>query len=461
LGVLFKAPIKALRHRVDPHSLLAKERGSMKKRLLLGGLLIVLLVIAMMAVACGEEEPAATTAAPTTATTGATATTAAPGTDTTAPAATDTTAAATKEDVLKIAAISSATGDMATAFKAMYDSVGPTQELLNEEGGLTVGDTHYSIELVFYDDQSTTAGGVTAINKIIGDGIKYVSPPMFMPVNLAIADLCEQNKMMRVKSYGAGNVEVNPQNPFMFFSCAGVSYEASFYDYALEKYPNVKKIAVITPDDPGGATYQELIKKIYAERGIEIVYWEVYPQPSFDFYSILNKALAAKPDAIEELYGIPPCSAALINQSRELGFTGPIFGACTLGDPNIILSMLTPEYAYDVVSRAPEVHSDLMTDRVKKLGEKIMAAGASFELDSLHLLDACSAIIDAADAAQSIDPEKVVAAIDSGAAEGFEGSYGPSVWGSYPDVYGNNHCAQHQLFITTTQDATNHFEWVE
>ena len=46
---------------------------------------------------------------------------------------------------------------------------------------------------------------------------------MFMPVNLAIADLCEQNKIMRVKSFGAGNVEVNPENPFMFFSCAGVS----------------------------------------------------------------------------------------------------------------------------------------------------------------------------------------------------------------------------------------------
>ncbi|MBN1631057.1 MAG: ABC transporter substrate-binding protein [Thermoleophilia bacterium] len=433
----------------------------MNKRSLPGVLLILLLVVAMMAVACGGDEETTTTAAPATTAAPTTATTAAPTGDTTATTApaTDTTAAATKEDVLKIGAISSATGDMATAFKAMYDSVGPTEELLNEEGGVTVGDTHYTIDLIFYDDQSTTAGGVTAINKLIGDGVKYVSPPMFMPVNLAIADLCEKNKIMRVKSYGAGNVEVNPQNPMMFFSCAGVSYEASFYDYALEKYPNVKKVAVITPDDPGGATYQELIKKIYAERGIEIVYWEVYPQPSFDFYSILNKALAAKPDAIEELYGIPPCSAALINQSRELGFTGPIFGACTLGDPNIINSMLTPEYAYDILSTSPEVYSDKMTDRVKKLGEKIQAAGASFELDSLHLLDACSSIIGGIQAAQSIDPVDVVAAIDSGAAKGFVGSYGPAKWGSFVDVYGNNHCAEHQAMISLTDQEGVHFEW--
>ncbi len=431
----------------------------MKKRFVVVGVLILVLAVSMVAAACGGEEETTTTAAPTE-------TTAAPGTETTAPSSdttggSDTTGAATKEDVLKIGAISSVTGDMATAFKAMYDAVGPTQELLNEEGGVTVGDTHYTIELTMYDDQSTTAGGLTAINKLIGDGVKYVSPPMFMPVNLAIADLCEQNKLMRVKSYGAGNVEVNPENPYMFFSCAGVSYLEPFWDYALEKYPNIKKVAVITPDDPGGATYQEMCKAYLEKLGIEIVYWEVYPQPSFDFYPILNKALATNPDAIETLYGIPPCSSALINQARELGYTGPVFGSCTLGDSNVINAMLTPEYAYDILSPSPDVNSDLMTPRVQKLREKVQATGASFEMDSLHLLDACSAIISAIEAAQSIDTEKVLAAIDSGVAREFEGSYGPATWGSYPDIYGNNHTAEHQLCMSVYTPDGIQFEWVE
>lgn len=433
----------------------------MKKRFLLGGLLVLLLVVALIAVACGEDEATTTTAAP--ATTAPPTTAPAGGTDTTAPAGgTDTTApAAMKEDVLKIGAISSVTGDMATAFKAMYDSVGPTQELLNEEGGVTVGDTHYSIELTMYDDQSTTAGGTTAINKLIGDGVQYVSPPMFMPINLAIAQTCEEKGMMRVKSYGAGNVEVNPDNPGMYFSCSGVAKIKPFWDYVVAKYPDMKTVALIIPDDPGGATYEELVKDYLAELGIEIVYWEVYPQPSFDFYSILNKALATNPDAIETIYAIPPCSAAIINQSRELGFTGPIFGCCTFGDPNVVNAMVTPEYAYDVLTAAPDVHSDLMTDRVKKLGEKIMATGASFELDSLHLLDACSSIIAAVEAAQSVDPKDVMAAIDSGAVGTFEGAYGPATWGSYVDVYGNNHCAEHQEFIATLSQEGMQFEWLE
>jgi branched-chain amino acid transport system substrate-binding protein len=415
-----------------------------------------------VAAACGGTEETTTTAAPaTTAPPATTATTAAGGSGTTMAPSTDTTMAATKEDVLKIGAISSATGDMATAFKAMYDSVGPTEDLLNEMGGITIGDTHYTIDIIFYDDQSTTAGGTTAANKLIQDGVKYLVPPMFMPVNMAIAQLCEENKIFRIKSFGAGEVEVNPDNPLMFFSCAGVPGFMPYYDYAMQKYPDIKKVAVISPDDPGAITYQKIVKQYYASQGIEISYWEVYPQPSFDFYAILNKALPTQPDAIDVIFGIPPCSAAIINQSRELGFEGPILAASAVGDANVVNMMISkPEYAHDILSQTPDVNSDKMTDPVKKLGEKIKAAGASFELDSLHLYDAISAILAAMQAANSVDVETVAAAINDGTSKGFTGSYGPAVWGGAESIYGNDHVAEHAGFVTAYNNGALDFEWL-
>jgi branched-chain amino acid transport system substrate-binding protein len=430
----------------------------MNKRFVLGALLIVLLVAAMVAVACGGTTT--TTGAPTTQ--APTTTASAPaGSETTAPAASTTTVAATKEDVLKFGAISSATGMMAPGFKAMYDSVKPTEDLLNEMGGVTIGDTHYKIQIIYYDDQSTTAGATTAMNKLVQDGVKYLYPPMFMPNDLAIAQQSEENKILRMKSFGAGQVEVNPQNPLMFFSCSGVANIKPFYDYALKQYPNVKKVAVISPDDPGAATYQAMVKAEYAARGIEISYWEVYPMPSTDFYSILNKALATKPDAIDCIFGIPPTTSAIINQSRELGFTGPIFGPCTLGDANVVNAMISkPEYAHDILSYVPDVKSDKMTDAVKKLGQKITAAGASFELDSLHLYDAISAVLAAMKDANSIDPVQVAAAIDNGTAKGFTGAYGPAVWGSYKSIYGNLHTAEHAPMVTTYNNGKLDFQWL-
>jgi branched-chain amino acid transport system substrate-binding protein len=429
----------------------------MKKRFSLWMLLITLLVVAMAAAACGGGTTTTTTA-PAATEAPATSTTAALSTDTTA-ATTATTVAATKEDTLTIGAISSVTGDMAPAFKAMFDSVKPTEDLLNQMGGVTVGDTHYTIKITMYDDQSTTAGGLTAVNKLLGDGVRYLVPPMFMPVNLAIAPLCEKNKVMRVKSLGAGAAEVNADNPLMFFSCAGVSNFKPFYDYALGKYPNVKKVAVISPDDPGAVTYQNMVKAEYAARGIEISYWEVYPLPTFDFYALLNKALATKPDAIDCIFGMPSCCAALINQSRELGFNGAMFAVSPMGDPNALNTMISkPEFAHDILSYVPDVHSDKMTEPVKKLGESIKAA--DFQLDSLHLFDACSAMIAAIQAAQSLDVEKVADAINTGVCKGFTGSYGPAVWGSYQSVYGNNHVAEHAGEMTIFTPQGLQYEWL-
>ncbi|MCE5254397.1 MAG: ABC transporter substrate-binding protein [Actinomycetia bacterium] len=432
----------------------------MKKRFLLGGLLIVLMVIALLAAACGGEEPATTTAAPTT-TAGPT-TTAAPSSDTTAAPGPDTTAAGpTKTETLTFGVITSVSGVMAPGFKAIYDAVGPTEELLNSKGGLVIGDTKYDIGIVAYDDQSTTEGAMTAINKIIQDGVKHLYAPMFMPNNLAIAQLCEENKIIRIKSFGAGAIEVNPDNPFMFFANSGVENISPFYDYALTKYPNVKKVAIIAPDDPGGATYIELLKAAIAAHGLEEAYYELYPIGTEDYYPILNKALATKPDAIDVVYGIPPWTSAIINQSRELGFTGPIFAPCTAGDPNIVNAMVKPEYATDILNAAPDVTSDQMLPLVKELGSLVKAQGTSWEMDSLHLLDAFTILLQAMEVAQSVDTEKVVAAIDTGPMKTFDSIYGPGEWGSHPEVYGNNHCGKKPLLMSTYKDGKITFEFVQ
>ena len=353
------------------------------------------------------------------------------------------------------------TGVMAPGFKAIYDSVKPVQQLINSKGGFRVGDTQYNIEIAAYDDQSTTEGAMAAINKLIGDGVKYLYAPMFMPNNLAIAQLCEENKIIRIKSFGAGNVEVNPKNPFMLFANSGVENITPFYDYALKKYPTVKKVAIIAPDDPGGSTYIELLKQAIKDHGLTEVYYELYPIGTEDYYPILNKALAAKPDAIDIVYGIPPWTSAIINQSRELGFKGPIFAPCCGGDANVVLAMLKPEYATDILSSAPDVNSDAMLPIVKELGVLVKAQGTNFEMDSLHLLDAFTILGQAMTGAGSVDTEKVLAYIDSGAMASFDTIYGPGSWGSHPEVYGNNHCGKKPLLMSAYMNGKVTFEFVK
>ena len=402
----------------------------MNKRLVTAVLLIVFLVIAAGMAACGDGETATTSGAP--ATTAGAATTA----PSTSESTTQTTATAGEVKTLQIGLITSVTGPFAAAFKAQYDALKPTQDLINSRGGFKIGNDTYQIEIVAEDDQSTTAGSLTAIERIVGKGIHFLIPPMVMPVNIAIQQTCEDNEILSFKPVGANTIELNPNLPHSMYVRSGVPYIKPFYEYISGKYPNAKRIALIYADDPGGATYDELAREAIAAHGMEIVYSELYPTGTADFYPILNKALAAKPDAIELLFGIPPWTSAVINQARELGFTGPIWGCCPMGDPNIINAMITPQYAYDIVCGSEmDVLSDQMPDIVKELRPMVEATGSPFTMDSPMPLDAIYIMIQCIEKAQSIDPKVVLAAIDEMGT--FDTIWGPATWGG-TDIWGKN-----------------------
>ena len=259
-----------------------------------------------------------------------------------------------------------------------------------------------------YDDQSTTEGAMTAINKLIEDGVKYLYAPMFMPNNLAIAPAVrrEQDHSHQVVR-GRRRSKSTRTTPTCSSPTRAWRTSTRSTTTPSQKYPNVKKVAIIAPDDPGGATYIELIKAAIAAHGLEEAYYELYPIGTEDFYPILNKALATKPDAIDVVYGIPPWTSAIINQSRELGFTGPIFAPCCAGDANIVIAMLKPGIRTDILNAAPDVNSDQMLPIVKELGALVKAQGTSFEMDSLHLLDAFTVLGQAMTGAGASTPRRL------------------------------------------------------
>jgi hypothetical protein len=119
---------------------------------------------------------------------------------------------------LKIGLLSSVTGPLAPAFKANVEGAKPTADLLNQRGRVTVKGQKYNIEIVTEDDQSSPPGAVAGMNKLLQEGVRFVIPPMFMPCDLAIAPIAEQAKILRVKAYGAGNAELNPNTPFYFYA---------------------------------------------------------------------------------------------------------------------------------------------------------------------------------------------------------------------------------------------------
>jgi branched-chain amino acid transport system substrate-binding protein len=316
---------------------------------------------------------------------------------------------------IKIGLISSVTGPMAPAFKSELLAAKPAADLLNQKGGITVKGQKYHIEIVTADDQSSPPGAVSAANKLLQEGIKFVISPMFVPNDMAIAPICEEAKVLRVCPNRTDPAPFGPPNRYSFDAEATLYDIPVAYDKLKTLYPQVKRIAIIKPDDPGVKIANEVMEKEIKKRGMEVVFNESYKIPTEDFYPILTKVLATKPDAIECIFAILPWARGIINQSRELGFTGPITAVSAgFGDTNMLKEMLDPKNAYDICHAMPDVWSPKMLPIVKEFGKLVeKETKEKLNLDHVLTLQALWVIAQGIEKAQSFDTDKVASTLET------------------------------------------------
>jgi ABC-type branched-subunit amino acid transport system substrate-binding protein len=360
---------------------------------------------------------------------------------------------------LKIGAVTSVTGPFAPGLKAVFDAAKPAADVFNQRGGITVNGQQYNIEIVVEDDKSSPPDAVAAANKLIQAGIKFIVCPVLPPNVHAMAPVCEEAKAIRVSGMQCDPGMFGPENRYHFDAVMTVYYISTYYDYLLKNYPQVKKVAILMPDDPGMDVPGIVTPQEAQKRGLEVVFQERYPNDTQDFYPIVTKALAQKPDVIDCIGGIAVWAAPMINSARELGFTGPIMATCGFGDTNLINSMLKPEYAYEFFNGNPDVLSDKMSPIVKELRPLVEATNTPFLFDSTLVLTASWIMLQGIEKAQSFDTDQVVAALES--MTSVETPWGKGTWGG-EDLGGINHMGKPEnITISKIMNGKVEFEFVK
>ncbi len=421
------------------------------------GVLFLLLMVGLLPVlaACGGDEATTTTAGL------ATTTTAAGGqTETTAGGQTDTTASA-EAQTYTIGLIHSVSGVMAASFNAVTEAMPLVEELLNSKGGFTVDGQQYLIKLVVEDDMSTTDGAIAAAKKLIGEGVKQIVAPQFIPSNAAIASLCEENKILRVVSIGPNLTEYSPPNNYCFAAISTAVGMQAAHDKTFELYPNIKKIAVVALDDPGIQDIVGRAKQDFLNRGIEITLDEQFPADVQDFYPLITKALATNPDAIAGVAGAPPYAKGLLESMRQMDFTGPLLTSAGWGDPVQLTKLIDPQYATDFPMQQPDVSSDLMEPIMKELKALSDAKGMTMQMDYALLLGAVWTIVQAIEEAQSFDNDALVSVMET---MQFDTIYGPGEMVGATDIAGVNigldRLMNTPIPFSLIQDGKIEFEWL-
>ncbi len=307
-------------------------------------------------------------------------------------------------------------------------------EEINKAGGLKVGADTYRIKLVSYDHKAQAADTATATNKLVfQDKVKYIIGNAVGATCNAAQTITEPNKVMfAFVCWGTNNLA--PEKPYSFRSLLS-QWELTepFYRWVKENHPRIKRVAAISPNDTSGKDTNTAVVKALKALGFEVTADEYYERGTKDFYPVLTKILAQKPDMID-VAAAPPGEAGLIlKQAVELGFKGA--KGWTAGiNPFTIISVAGREAAEGVWSPANiNVKGDHVSAAVRKFGETYEKRyGEVPGAIAVANYAAFDVFTQAMQKAGSVDTDKVLAVLTK---EQFQTVWGPLALGG-KETYG-------------------------
>jgi branched-chain amino acid transport system substrate-binding protein len=284
---------------------------------------------------------------------------------------------------------------------------------INKAGGLKIGGDVYKLKLISYDHKGQAAEAATAANKLVfQDKVKYIIGNAVGATCNAAQTVTEPQKVIfTFVCWGTSNL--GPDKPYSFRALLS-QWEAAepFYRWVKEKHPNIKRVAVISPNDTSGLDTNTAVVKAVKALGYELVAEETYERGTKDFYPILTKMLAQKPDMIDVAAAPPAEAALLVKQARELGFKGAKGWTAGTNPYNLIQvagkenaegvwSPININVKSDFVSPAVRAFGDEYEKRYKEMpGVIALANYAAFDVVTKAMVEA-----------QSVDTDKVLVAL--------------------------------------------------
>ncbi|MHB1418735.1 MAG: ABC transporter substrate-binding protein [Bacillota bacterium] len=313
---------------------------------------------------------------------------------------------------------------------AIQKHVNAYTAVINEEGGLKVGDDTYMIENYFADDQGTPDNAAKATSELIEkDGVQAILGYWGVALS-TISNITTPKKII-----------LNFTKPINYdaklMPYAAFSHDDSFLAFAqlstiLKAFPNTKTLGVSADEVyyAGGGKMVEDFKEVLAEQGIKY-FEDVYPWGAMDYTSHIEKMHKAGVDTMFS-WASPEEEAMKEKEIYEKGYDIAFAGAGTVVDLKSYIDIsgydaaqggLHPyNYPWDLKTYNIQPEIVEMANKIKAMDEKM--EGKPFDYDGAfpYGLNSMLMYFQAVQKAGTIDPDEVMKVTEGGTFDLFSGT---------------------------------------
>ncbi len=347
------------------------------------------------------------------------------------------------EKVLEIGWMSALSGPAAVWGEAFKRIVDMQVEEYNAAGGILVGGERYKLKIIYEDDKMTADGGRAAAEKLVYQHkVKFILGSISSSAVLAQQKITEPNKVISMIN-GQAKDQVSPNAPYSFRCLTGFrEMTPAFGEFLKEKYPNLKKVAILNPNNDVGLDNQEFAPKMYKYFGFEVVFNELYPPATKEFATLLAKGLSAGAEVFDLGASLAGSVFLMKKQLVELGFKGPTMNTASLPSDQFVQAVGAENVANHFVfgyAEDPQNAPPKLLPIIEKYKQRYgswfpVAARFPLYLDTLvRGIQAAGTVTDTTavrDALERLEP--------------FESAVGMAMWGG-KETYG----IDHQMYNTT------------
>jgi branched-chain amino acid transport system substrate-binding protein len=252
-------------------------------------------------------------------------------------------APAVAEETIRLGAAVSLTGQYSTDGEHTQRGYDLAVKMINDNGGVTVGDTTYMLEIVYYDDESTATRGAELAERLIQqDGVDFLLGPYSSGLTKAIAPVTEQYQVPMVQGNGASRSLFTKGYRYMFAVLStSEQYLASAIDLAAErastfgKEVNQLTVALAFENDPFSQDVRAGVLEDAARHGMQIVIDDNLPKELNDMATTLAKVAALQPDILV-ISGHAKGAATAIRQMEEMRIDVPMLAMTHCDSADVI-----------------------------------------------------------------------------------------------------------------------------